>query len=353
MSDLVLFLLHDPAEQQTQPQELSFIEHFTKAAVAPAVEPPGFVPRRYLIIRDGEGRGDLIEILPRPLQSAKVGRLGSLEKSPLVDRLTLLAMIFDGPHPVRRRTQRFFGRVGECGPAFPARCLVSPCDALDKDGAAAFPTGFRIRRCGLASVLVKLPAHPARHDMARMANSLGKQITGEKIVLGLATGTRLGLYPDEVLDGCRFATPVAPRCIKFPDFFLNVPDDGLGGFGKGIEIKRGQRLPNDPEGHWVDVRSHDVKSKTVGLVDRRAAPHEGIGDDSFEIVCPPIGRFERLLTIEFGHKQGPENGPRAASKPFMDADDGTVILLDLLLALRQNRCERGVEIGFQTGPIAH
>jgi hypothetical protein len=169
--------------------------------------------------------------------------------------------------------------------------------------------------------------------MAWMANSLGKQITGEKIVLGTTTGTRLDFYPDEVLDRCRFAARVALSSIKFTDFFLDVCGDGLGGFGKGIEVKRGQRLPNDPEGHWVDVRSHDVKSKTVGLVDRRAAPHERIGDNSFEIVCPPVGRFERLLTIEFGHKQGPENGSRPAGKPLMNTDNGTVILLDLLLAL--------------------
>jgi hypothetical protein len=37
----------------------------------------------------------------------------------------------------------------------------------------------------------------------------------------------------------------------------------------------------------------------------------------------------------------------------MDADNGTVILLDLLLALRQDRCKRGVEIGFQAGLSAH
>ncbi len=37
----------------------------------------------------------------------------------------------------------------------------------------------------------------------------------------------------------------------------------------------------------------------------------------------------------------------------MNADNGTVILLDLLLTLRQDRCKRGVEIGFQTGLIAH
>jgi hypothetical protein len=54
----------------------------------------------------------------------------------------------------------------------------------------------------------------------------------------------------------------------------------LGGYGKDIEIKRGQRLPNDPEGHRVDVSSYDIKTKTVGLVDRRAAPMKGIGDDS-------------------------------------------------------------------------
>jgi hypothetical protein len=37
----------------------------------------------------------------------------------------------------------------------------------------------------------------------------------------------------------------------------------------------------------------------------------------------------------------------------MNADNGTVILLDLLLTLRQDRCKRDIEISFQAGLITH
>jgi len=72
---------------------------------------------------------------------------------------------------------------------------------LDKNGVTAFPAGFRILRCGLVPALVKLPALPARYDVAWMTNSLRKKMTGEKIILCLTMGTGLGLYPDEILDG--------------------------------------------------------------------------------------------------------------------------------------------------------
>jgi hypothetical protein len=252
------------------------------------VESPGFVTRGYLIARDGESRSELSETLPRLFQLAKVIRFRAFEKSPLVDRLTFLALILDSPHPVPRWAERLRRRIGKRGPAFSARCLVSLCGALDKNGVTAFSAGFRILRCGLVSALVKLPALSARHYVAWMSNILRKKITGEKIILRLTMGTGLGLYPNEVLDGCRFAARVAPGNVIFPDSFLDVRDDSPSSFAEGIEIKRCQRLLYNPEGHRVDVRSHNVKSKTVGLVDRRAAPHEGIRDNSFEIVCPPV-----------------------------------------------------------------
>jgi len=264
------------------------------------MESLGFVTRGDLIVRDRESRSELSETLPRLFKLAKVIRLRAFEISSLVDRLTFLALIFDSPHPVPRWARRLRGRIGKRDPAFSARCLVSLCGALDKNRVTAFPAGFRILRCGLVPALVQLPALPARHDVAWMTNILRKKMTGEKIIFRLTMGTGLGLYPDEVLDGCRFAARVAPGNVKFSDSFLDVRDDSPSSFAEGIEIKRRQRLLYDPEGHRVDVRSHDVKSKTVGLVDRRAAPHEGVCDNSFKIMCPPVGRFERLLPIEFG-----------------------------------------------------
>jgi hypothetical protein len=71
------------------------------------VESLGFVTRGYLIVRDGESRSELDETLPRLFKLAKVIRLRAFEKSPLVDRLTFLALIFDSPHPVPRWARGF------------------------------------------------------------------------------------------------------------------------------------------------------------------------------------------------------------------------------------------------------
>jgi hypothetical protein len=193
--------------------------------------------------------------------------------------------------------QRLRGRIGEHGPAFSARCLVLFAVPWTKQGDR-IPGRLRILRCGLVPVLV-VARTSARHDVAWMTNILRKKMTGEKIILRLTMGTGLGLYPDEVLDGCRFAARVAPGNVKFPTLFST---SAMTARAASLNASRSR-----------GASDCFTTQKAIGLMSvpttlnqdgwprrRRAAPHEGVRDNSFEIVCPPVGRFERLLPIKFG-----------------------------------------------------
>ena len=91
-------------------------------------------------------------------------------------------------------------------------------------------------------------------------------------------------------------------------------------------------LADNPVGHGVDIAAKHLAAQPVGLDERCAAAHEGVGDlqafqiVGFEEVIPQAARYELRQQETAKQRTGPPG------KPLVHGDDRTVVLLDLLLA---------------------
>src|ERR1700733_4866021 len=88
----------------------------------------------------------------------------------------------------------------------------------------------------------------------------------------------------------------------------------------------------NPSGHRVDVEPFHVASDPIRFDQRSASAHEGIRNTLVrEFIALEKDVFDRSLPKLRQNKRA-EKCPRSPGKPFMNRDNGTIVLLDLFLA---------------------
>lgn len=154
------------------------------------------------------------------------------------------------------------------------------------------------------------------------------------------------LDPEEVLDGRVAVAVFTPRLVQLTELVEQLEPDLLPDSRELVEVDLFDALPHQPVSHRVHVPTNDTRTQPEGLEHRRAAAHERVGDDRVDIV-----RLPELLTHlpvpELAQQQVPEKGAGTSGEPLVDADDGPVALLNLLLTQRQAGGERRIEPGFE------
>jgi hypothetical protein len=110
--------------------------------------------------------------------------------------------------------------------------------------------------------------------------------SGEEVEFMTTTRTSAGLDPEEVLDVRVWRrTPEATGTIQPADLLLQNTGNTRSGLLVGPKIEILYCLTHDPIGHGIDVEANDITSNPIGLNERRAASHEGIGNpDPLEIM---------------------------------------------------------------------
>lgn len=138
----------------------------------------------------------------------------------------------------------------------------------------------------------------------------------------------------------------AAGAVQAADLLFQGLHQAGGGSAVCHQVQMLDLAVDDPPGHGVDVVAQHVAPDPVGLDQRRAAPHEGVGDvDPLEVVGREEGLLERPVA-EFGEEQSPEQGPRPTGEPLVHGDDRPIVLLDLFFAQGQGGDEGDVEVGF-------
>ncbi len=106
------------------------------------------------------------------------------------------------------------------------------------------------------------------------------------------------------------------------------------------------RPVHDPPGHGVDVVTDNVTANPVGLDKRSPASHKWVGDGyAFQIVRSIEGFLKRFLAV-FGENKAAKKSSWPPGEPFVNRNDGAVILLDLLLSQGEGGYERYIEAFF-------
>ena len=102
MPDALVFRFRDQPAAQFQAEELSWIEHFTVAGIAPSMQASRFVARRDLLVGDKAGR----HLLPSPCRGGNardVFCIGLLEKAALVLGFSFGVVVLDREEAVVKR----------------------------------------------------------------------------------------------------------------------------------------------------------------------------------------------------------------------------------------------------------
>jgi hypothetical protein len=195
--------------------------------------------------------------------------------------------------------------------------------------------------------LVELTAVGTDQNVLRVSRVIGNEVAGEEIDVLAASCTVEHLDPQEILHRhVGIAVERASGAIAGADVALQRRQQRVGCLAVDAKIKVLDLFADDPRRHRVDIESEHVAADAVSLQEGGAAAHEGIGDNSLgKIVCDKIALGKRTLG-ELGEYQAAEEGAGAAGKPFMDGDDRSVILLDLLLLERQSGDQGDIEACF-------
>jgi len=114
------------------------------------------------------------------------------------------------------------------------------------------------------------------------------------------------------------------------------------------EIQMFNLLPDNPSSHRIDIESKHIATDAVSLDQRYAATHKRVGNDATrEIVCVKEAVRKRLFA-ELGQQQSPEQRAGPSREPFVDGDNRSVVLLNLLFLERHTSDHGNVESGLDS-----
>ena len=269
-----------------------------------------------------------------------------LEEPSVVRPDALRIGVFDGEHPVAQRPTipgRHPVLLAAMGTRQPATGHRSIHAKLDPAASAPARSVDRIHLGQLATGM-------ADEDIPRMPAILSEEIAGEQVDILSAAIAAQDLDPEEILHRHRIrAVNNATRGVEVSNLLLERrPQAGCRG-AVGIEINVVELLADDPPRHRIDVETEDLAAQPVGLKDRSTAAHKRIGDAD---PVQPVRAIERLPQWGVGElrqQEPPEERARPPGEPFVDRDDWTIVLLNLLLPQGEVGDERNIEVFLDHG----
>lgn len=115
-------------------------------------------------------------------------------------------------------------------------------------------------------------------DEGRMPGVRSDHVAGKQVIRLATCVAVVRLYPQEILNGCSKTAFHAFCFVEVADFRLDFGGDPLRFGHKGCNIKRSQRLSNNPVRHWIDVAANHPHTEPIRFNQRGAASHERVRD---------------------------------------------------------------------------
>ena len=274
VADATVLGFGDQPATQLQPEELTWIEHVPVVAIAPPVQPVGFVSGQNLLVRDETGGG-----LSPPLHSvshaSNVLGVGFLEETALVTRFPLRVVVLDGEKAVLKGVSGFSGV--DVGVAAVGAGTTSP--ACGSGLGQAGSTCRAISRACAVVDLVEIAASRTDQDILRMTPILGEKVAREEIEGHPAGFAVEQLDPQKGLHGYVGVAVAGAGCpVIFTDLCPQASDESRGCPFIGRNVKVLDLLADDPRRHRVYIEALHGASEAVRLDQRRPAPHERVRD---------------------------------------------------------------------------
>ena len=180
-----------------------------------------------------------------------------------------------------------------------------------------------------------------------MAPILGEKVAREEIEGHPAGFAIEQLDPQEGLHRYVGVAVAGAGCpVIFTDVGPQASDESAGGPFIGRSVQVLDLLADDPRRHRVYIEALHGASEAVRLDQRRPAPHERVRDaDARQVIRSEKGAFQAILP-ELREDQPAKQGSRAAGKPFVNANDRAIVLLDLLFPERHFGDQGNIETPF-------
>ena len=342
MAYALVFDLGNQPAAQLQSEELAWIEHVPIAGIAPSMQPIGFVSGQNLLVGHEAG-GKSSPPLGRVRHALKVLGVRLLEETALVPRLPFRVVVFDGEEAVLKGAAGFSGI--DVGVSAAGAIATAPArgPGLAKQGS----TRTAVAREAAVLYLVEVTASRAYQNVFGVSRVLGEKVARKQVERRSAGRAIEHLDPEEGFHGYIGVAVQGAGCpVIRIDIRAQVVDEGVGGSSVGRYVEVLDLLADDPGRHRVDIEALHVASDPVCLDQRRPPAHERVCDlDSRKVV-----RFEIYVCQpaipEFRQDEAAKQGSWSAGKPLVNADDGAVVLLDLLFPERHLRDQGNIETPF-------
>jgi hypothetical protein len=135
-------------------------------------------------------------------------------------------------------------------------------------------------------------------------------------------------------------------CVEVSNLVTDLRDDAVRSARELFQIDWLDRLPNQPVRDRIDITADHAKTESQCFKNSGAAAHKRISDDTLDVIAAPI-RFIQWCVGKLRQHQTAEYASWPASEPFVDADNWSIRLLDLLLAEGKGRDEGRIELSLQ------
>ena len=192
--------------------------------------------------------------------------------------------------------------------------------------------------------LIQVATPGTDEDIGGMSPVLRQHVTRKEIEHRPAFLAWEGLNPDEVLHMSLWRPAYnACRPVKSTDPFLQIGPEPPCGSGVRIRIEVVHLLFDDPIGHRVDVVADHFASHAVRLYERGASAHKGVKDRGAGEILVLEELISQISCNKLGEEKTAKERAGPSGEPFVDGDDGPVVLLNLFLVQGQISDKRDIE----------
>lgn len=311
------------------------------------MKPVGFIAGRNGVVGDKRWCA-LGKALRSLFRTGQVCFVRAFEETSGMAVLASGIVVFDGKEPVAGRA----GLVAWVGVDMAA---LGTGATIALRGAVQFERGMAVLAVPeflQRDDLVQFPTRGAHKHVSGMPFVFGNQIARKEVELPGTLRTREDFDPQKVFDRKVLGAIVrTARGVVSLKLIPKCAEKRGGGRQVAVHIQRFDLFFDNPGHHRVDIDSQDVTAKAIGLNQRSAAAHEGIGHSaSAKAVGLVVGSGNRLRT-ELRQQERPKQRSRPTCKPLMGCDDGPVVLLDLLFAKGQGRYKGDIKVFFYTHAV--
>jgi hypothetical protein len=192
--------------------------------------------------------------------------------------------------------------------------------------------------------LIQIATPGTDEDIGWMSPVLCQHVTWKEIEQRAAFLAGHGLNPNEVLNMSLWRpTHNACRPVHSADPFVQIGLEPPCGSGVCIRIEIVHLLFDDPIGHGVDVPADHLASHAVRLYERGASAHKGVKDPGAGEILVLEELISQISCNKLGEEKAAKERARPSGEPFVDGDDGPVVLLNLFLVQGQISDKRNIE----------